>query len=101
MHADPTTSAIKAALRRSRGASYVRVSSSKQEDKKSDHEQFEAIERWHTANSLKAEAFGDTGQRHRSERREDFQRLAAAIEAGEYQWLILRDLDRLGFRNAY
>jgi DNA invertase Pin-like site-specific DNA recombinase len=81
-----------------RGYVVIRVSKDEQ-DRRSQQER---CERWLKARALKPlEILSDSGSRDLSEKRPHFQRLLGLIEAGQVDWVLVAERDRLGYKDAW
>jgi DNA invertase Pin-like site-specific DNA recombinase len=81
-----------------RGYALIRTSKDAQ-DKRSQRER---IDDWLTRRKLKVISWlEDSGARDLSAKRQNFQRLLAMVQAGEVDWVVISERDRLGFQDAY
>jgi DNA invertase Pin-like site-specific DNA recombinase len=80
------------------GIAYLRVSTDRQ-----DHErQVQDVQRWLERRGLKpVETVEDTGSRLQAKKRADFQRLFDRVRSGEFGWVVIQTIDRLGFQHTY
>lgn len=81
------------------GVQYLRVSDGDKQDRSS---QAAAIQRWLDGLGLKtARVYSDSGSRDLSYRRPQFQQLLKDAAAGQFQWIVVSETDRLGSRDAF
>jgi len=83
-----------------RGAVYLRVSTDFQESAS----QREQVQRWLDKHTLAARWYVDDegrNSRHKSEKREQFQRLMDDIALGLYDWVAVDAQDRIGFKHTF
>jgi DNA invertase Pin-like site-specific DNA recombinase len=82
----------------SRGVAYLRISG----DKQDLTSQRQSIDRWLQLHGLTVQCYyEDVGSRDLAYKRESFQRLLRAVEAGLVDWIITDSKDRFGTRSAY
>jgi DNA invertase Pin-like site-specific DNA recombinase len=83
-----------------RGAVYLRCSSDLQESQS----QREEVQRWLDKHGLTARWYTDDegrNSRHKSEKREQFQRLMDDVRLGMVDWIVVDAQDRMGFKHAF
>ncbi len=81
-----------------RGAAYLRISRHDQDL----GSQRESIQRWLEDRGLSVRRwYQDVGARDQSAKREGFQQLLAAVQAGETDWIVVQEKDRFGVANSY
>jgi site-specific DNA recombinase len=81
----------------SRGVAYIRISS----DKQDVESQKESIQRWLDRHDLSVMTwYQDVGARDLAFKRQDFQQLLRAVQAGLIDWIVIDSLDRIGVRDG-
>lgn len=80
-------------------AAYIRKSLRRQDESRQEADLRDFISR-HQLSIADENWFSDSGSRHHSEKRQDFQRLLALIQSGQIKTVLISELDRFGTKDS-